>query len=273
MVALVFWAVGVGVLTFRTPDRTASLFFILSQAGSITLAAGATSLFGYGFPSAVFNISLWMIGPLMVHFHLYFPKPTLKLGQYKLLWMNYGLAIFGSLLYILWDRNFLPFTWANQLRVTGQLFFAVNMLIVVALLVYSYRTAVTADTRGKIRLVNLGGLVGLLPLATLTILPNVLFNQPILPWEYAFLILSVIPLTYAYAIIRHRLIEIEKHVNRGANSGLGLLFNREFLPFPQLSDTKGPATAFPRSINYKYLDRSFPCKYLFTIETSSTDIC
>ena len=88
LVALVFWAVGVGVLTFRTPDRAANLFFVLTQGGSITLATGATSLFGYEFVSSIFNISLWVIGPLMVHFHLYFPKPNLKLSQHKVLWIN-----------------------------------------------------------------------------------------------------------------------------------------------------------------------------------------
>ena len=75
-------------------------------------------------------------------------------------------------------------------------------------------------TRGRIRIVILGAIVGMLPLATLTILPTALFSQPIIPNEFAFILLSVIPLTYGYAIVRHRLIEIEKHVNRGATQVL-----------------------------------------------------
>ncbi|MGW8145116.1 MAG: ATP-binding protein, partial [Anaerolineales bacterium] len=51
---------------------------------------------------------------------------------------------------------------------------------------------------------------------TLTLLSDVLFAQPILSYNIAFLFLGLFPLTYGYAIVRHRLIEIDRHVNRGA---------------------------------------------------------
>ncbi len=157
----------------------------------------------------------------MVQFHLDFPTYRhYRITRYLSWGLLYG-AAFGGFPYLLWERNRLgAFPWAADLRLAGQLFFAINLLIVIALLIYSYRTAVTADTRGKIRIVSLGGLVGMLPLVTLTILPKILFQKPIIPNEFAFIILCVIPLTYGYAIIRHRLIEIEKHVNRGATQVL-----------------------------------------------------
>ncbi len=41
-------------------------------------------------------------------------------------------------------------------------------------------------------------------------------NQTIIPYSIMWVFLSILPLTYGYAIFRHRLIEIERHVNRGA---------------------------------------------------------
>jgi PAS domain S-box-containing protein len=221
LVAIVFWMVGVGVSTFRSQDRAINLFLVFSQVGTIMLTAGATSIFGFSFTKSIFNFSLWFLGPIMVRFHLDFPTSRPHKGSRYFLWVLNFLAAIGGISYLLMERNQLAaFPWAADLRLAGQLFFAINLLIVIALLIYSYRTAVTADTRGKIRIVSLGGLVGMLPLVTLTILPKILFQKPIIPNEFAFIILCVIPLSYGYAIIRHRLIEIEKHVNRGATQVL-----------------------------------------------------
>ncbi|MEJ2601292.1 MAG: ATP-binding protein [Anaerolineales bacterium] len=94
---------------------------------------------------------------------------------------------------------------------------------------YGYQHANTVGTRGKIRIVVLGGAVSAVPIVSLTIIPDALLQQTIIPYPFAFVLLSVLPLTYGYAIFRHRLpltygyaifrhrlIEIEKHINRGA---------------------------------------------------------
>ncbi|MCI0519636.1 MAG: ATP-binding protein, partial [Chloroflexi bacterium] len=70
--------------------------------------------------------------------------------------------------------------------------------------------------RGRIRLVTLGGTLSLLLLVMLFIIPDALLGQTILSYSYSFFFLAILPLTYGYAIFRYRLIEIEKHVNRGA---------------------------------------------------------
>jgi two-component system phosphate regulon sensor histidine kinase PhoR len=70
--------------------------------------------------------------------------------------------------------------------------------------------------RSKIRIVVLGGVLSLLPFLALNLLPEALLEQPILPFTFGFLIAGIVPLTYGYAIIRHRLMDIDEHVNRGA---------------------------------------------------------
>ena len=98
----------------------------------------------------------------------------------------------------------------------GRLLLGMSLLIVVVLLYYNYRHAVTPGTRGKIRLLALGGGITGVSIVTLAILPDALFHQPILPYRYSFILLGLFPLTYGFAIYRYHLIEIDRHVDRGA---------------------------------------------------------
>ena len=106
--------------------------------------------------------------------------------------------------------------WISFLPSVGRLFLALNLLLVVVLLYYNYTHADTPGARGKVRLVALGGGLSGLSIVILTILPDALFHQPILPYSFTFLLLAIIPITYGFAIYRLHLIEIERHVNRGA---------------------------------------------------------
>lgn len=221
IVALTFWLVGVSVMTFKSPERATDLFFVFCQVAAIALTAGTVSTMSSAWVSSLFNIMTWLLGPLMVHFHFWFPRQQPLRQRRYLIGGLYTLAGLGSLPYVLWDRKYLAAVeWAPTLRLTAWLFLLFNLFIVVLILSHTYRHAANAMTKGKIRIVLLGGFVGLLPLATLTILPTALFGQAIIPNEFAFLLLGVIPLTYGYAIVRHRLIEIERHVNRGATQVL-----------------------------------------------------
>lgn len=91
-------------------------------------------------------------------------------------------------------------------------------MTVFLLLIHAYRHASSPGVRGKIRIVVLGEGIFFAPVATLSILPGAISGSPIIPYNSALLFLITIPLTYGYAIIRHRLIEIDSHVNRGATS-------------------------------------------------------
>jgi PAS domain S-box-containing protein len=67
-----------------------------------------------------------------------------------------------------------------------------------------------------VRLVVLGGCLAALPFVALTILPQLLFEQPLIPYSVAFLFLGILPLTYGYSIFRLHMIEIDQKINRGA---------------------------------------------------------
>jgi PAS domain S-box-containing protein len=217
LVGLVFWIIGASVQAFKQKIEVGNVTFAFFMMGAVVLIAGAATAYGSTWTSAAFGIALWLMGPVAVHFHTRFPQPTDLSHQSKVLILLYVLAVLGSLPYIVFGIPMLRASiWYSQFIIIGNIFLSLNFLLVVSLLFYSYHTATTAGARGKIRIVVLGGMVSLIPLVTLVLLPDALLGQTILPYGLTFVFLAILPLTYGYAIYRHRLIEIERHVNRGA---------------------------------------------------------
>ena len=217
VLALVFWGMGVGVLAFKPGDITSSLFFLFTQVSALMLVTGLSSLAGPPIFSSIFNALLWLIGPLTVHLHYYFPQPIYLRRRRQALLGLYAIALLGGLPYLVFGTSTIrSLLWYSQLYTAGLIFLAINLVIVIGLLIYDYRFATTPGVRSRIRIVVLGGVLSLIPIITLTLLPDALFSQPIFSYTVAFLFLGLFPLTYGYAIVRHRLIEIDRYVNRGA---------------------------------------------------------
>ncbi len=216
-VALIFWIIGVGVQTFKPSDSAADVFFAWCQVSALTLAAGVGSYLGPILSAVLFNILLWVIGPLSVHLHLFFPQTAPRKWHFSLLTILYLIAAAGSLPYLIWGYLATrTFDWYSLYLTSARLFLAINLIIVVLLLFYNYRHPTYPGARGKIRIVALGGGLTAIPIVTLTILPDALFHQPIIIYPLTFMLLGLLPITYGYAIFRLNLIEIEAHVNRGA---------------------------------------------------------
>ena len=217
LVALVFCLVGVAVQTYAPAGIETQLYYLFSQASGLLLCTGQISYMAPSWSTAIFGFLLCLIGPLAVHFHLYFPQRANLPRQKLFVPFLYGVALLGGLPYLFINTPTLyAFSWYPQFRAAGLLFLVINLLIVVSLLVHAYRFATTPGVRGKIRIVVLGGVLSALPLVTLTLLPDILLQQYVMPYPVAIFMMSIMPFTYGYAIFRHRLIEIEKHINRGA---------------------------------------------------------
>ena len=217
VLALIFWGMGVGVLTFKPGDSTSNLFFLFTQVSALMLATGMSSSVGPPFLSSFFNALLWLLGPITVNLHYYFPQPVQFRRRREVLVALYSIAILGGLPYLLLGTQTIrSYDWSSSLYTAGLIFLALNLAFVIGLLIYDYRYAISPGVRSKIRIVVLGGVLSLAPIIALTLLPDALFAQPIFSYNVAFLFLGIFPLTYGYAIVRHRLIEIDRHVNRGA---------------------------------------------------------
>ena len=215
--ALVFWGMGVFVLAFTPGDITSNLFFMFTQVSTFLLASGMSSAVGPAWTSNLFNFILWLVGPVSAHFHYYFPQPVRFKGHRALLVGLYGIALLGGTPYLLLGAQTVwSFQWYSTFYTAGLVFLTINLAFVILLLIHSFRNATSPGVRSKIRIVVLGGVISIAPIITLTLLPDALLRQPLFSYNVAFLFMGLFPLTYGYAIVRHRLIEIDRHVNRGA---------------------------------------------------------
>lgn len=218
-VALIFWGIGLGVQMFRPPDSAAGIFFYWCQVSAMSLTAGVASYLGPLWASSLFNALVWFIGPLSIHLHFYFPQPAGIRQRNWIVALIYLGALVGAaphLFSIVSGTNLRVMPWFPRWVTIGRVFLAFNLLFVGGLLVHAYLRPRVPGVRGRVRLVALGGGLTALLLVTLTILPDTLFQNAIIPYRFAFALLSLIPISYGYAIFRLHLIEIERHVNRGA---------------------------------------------------------
>lgn len=217
IVALFFWLTGVGILAFKPGDQVSNLFYLFCQAIAILLMSGLISSLGPDWVSGLFYFSLWLIGPLALHFHTVFPQQATLIRRRSILIYLYVFAILGSLPYLIFGITFIRSIGYGEILLTiGFIFLALNLLTVFILLVHAYSHTLLPGVRGKIRIVVLGGGIFFVSVATMTILPGAIFKKPFIDYRIALLFLITIPLTYGYAIVRHRLIEIDRHVSRGA---------------------------------------------------------
>ena len=216
-VAFSFWLIGVFVIAFAPTTTSTNLFFGLCMFGSGILASGSVSARGPEWTSSLFNVFLWWIGPLAVHLHLHFPEQRSDFVRRILHILLYFIAIIGSLPFILFGSAQVQASSFNRiLYATGRFNLAINLIIVVILLSFTYIHATHGGTRRQIRIITFFGGLSFLIVINSTILPSALIMKPLIPYEMGLLFLLMIPLSYGYSIIRYRLIKLEKFLNRGA---------------------------------------------------------
>ena len=217
LVAIIFWIVSVAVQAYapvRDPTRLLTWLFL---AIALLITSGQVSNVGPGRNSDLYNFLAWLIGPLAVHFHLNFPQTSEFKGSKLIGILLYCLGFAGGLTYLIWGSSVVRSHIYFPLSLTvSRLLLTLSLLLVIGLLVYSYIHAESAGVKAKIRIVVLGGVISILPLVTLVFLPEVLFNKPLQQYAFVLSWIGILPITYGYAIFRYHLIEIERHVNRGA---------------------------------------------------------
>src|SRR5215510_10661615 len=235
LMELLFWLSGLIVLLLKAEDRQAWLLALMLGSFSTTLNTYwyeeiATRWFAL--PVALAHIGGLSSAPLLFHLFLHFPQPSPWLRRWpKLTRWLYGplclfvLPIHGVIrLSLEWSTPIVswpPARWlyehgalqATDLPLLGYLLAALVCLWL------SYRAADTAGRR-RLRVVMWGSLIGFSSLFLVLVMLatntqgkwNTLWNWS---WFSMAFTLPLVPLSFAYAIVRHRVIPISLIIRRG----------------------------------------------------------
>jgi two-component system NtrC family sensor kinase len=164
--------------------------------------------------------ALLLLPALFVHFCMRFPKeldggrsraplvyiPMVGLGLLEVLWMTGRLAAFRL------PRDARTLQLLDRIHL---IYLVLGFLIGGSILLYRGIKARDLTTRQQMKWVSYGTLAGVVPFSLIYVVPELLGLSTNLA-VYSSLFLGLIPLSFAYAIIRYRLLDVELIARRGA---------------------------------------------------------
>lgn len=237
LVALAFLAIGLSVFLLKPGDRQV-LLFCLAFAGASTFFGTIFAVYLRRLPLGLGHL-IWVVQttlsvlalPLLLHFFLTFPQPIGLVKRWPRLttWIYipfvlfFPLALIGtsSLMYNVEIRASVRELLSQLERSRTFLLVAIGYFLAgVVALAANYRAAASPDHRRRMRVLMVGTIVGFAPLLWLWIRhdPTPLFTTE---WEaMAGLGVLVVPLSFAYAIIKHRLFDLRLVIRRSLRYAL-----------------------------------------------------
>jgi signal transduction histidine kinase len=221
-----FVILGLFVYTKRKGDRSAELFHWVSLCAGLIIATtwGKFTIAPYGLGHCVrgvFNLAYPCAAVFFIHFSLVFPSNIYK-NALPYLRLLYGTAIclavvatyffmraaLGSDIqwFILYNTTF------NVIR----MFFVMCLLAGFIAFVHSYFTVREESERRQLRWILLGLAIGPLSFITLWIVPQVFTSRGLVNEEYIIVTMLSVPVTFATAIVKYHILNIDQIFNRGS---------------------------------------------------------
>lgn len=225
-------AVGVWVFWLRPSDKPARIFLGLILTLALALMIGTARLpaglkpWTYLAP-IIYYLVYPLFPALFLHFAMSFPKAKSILrpstGQTFLIYLpavifivvmeslNLRAMFFATMMHF--REYHYAFTWHRA-------YLVLYFLLAMAALLHSYVTAADKSEANKVRWVLWGIAVGAAPFIFFWTLPKLLNQSPLIPEDSAFLMLLLAPLSFAVAIVKYKLFDIEIVINRSLVYGL-----------------------------------------------------
>ncbi len=180
---------GLYILFKRPGDKASQLFFIYIQFFMVLMNGEIL-----GLPLLTFHVAAFIfitlscqLGPTIIHFHLYFPRPVRILDRYKHLpWVFHLTAVLISVVYLIayFHDNSGLYPQDRFYYLTERIALAwLTFCFCIAVGIVFYQFAANKDTllRNQLRLVIIGSLFGVLTPILLTF-----FYNQIVPLQYKF---------------------------------------------------------------------------------------
>lgn len=245
---LAYLAIGIFVY-LRRGNAPKALHFLL-----LCLASFVLSTFHYtgklnNFDKYVYwgNLAAGIYAPtIFLHFCLTFPEPR---GWLRARGRTFLIYVPGTILLLLTAAivagnlqigvSPIEVRWLLDRALLG--FFSLTYLAGAAALAFEYRRAEEPMVRQQIKWLRNGALLGIVPFTVLYAVPYILGAVPGPYMRWAVLFLSFIPLTWAYAIFRYRLMDVDVIFQQGYVYTLATLavlgvFYGLFLTFGKFDD-------------------------------------
>ena len=223
LVGLLYLLIGTFILFRRWTARKSGHFYVFCLASFVlyTFAyTGKLNLFDWTI--YWLNVAAWVLQPaLFLHYCLTFPEPLPPLRERRyltpLIYLP-GVALGAFHALVATDVLVLPVSLlqARWLLDRIELFYLGAYFLAGALaLQYAYSRASTAVLKHQLKWVTLGTWVAIVPFAALYALPYFLGFVPNTWMNASALSLVFLPVTFGYAIVRYRLMDVDIIFRRG----------------------------------------------------------
>jgi len=222
LVGLAYLGIGMWVYWIRGWDQAVQVFASLCAVVALMIG-GAFDLSTTHRLAVLWCVAVPFAAAIVMHLAMVFP-PEPGLGQ-RILVLRlppYLLATFLAFrsVFSVYDVN-RPWAYINQWR-NSSLFVVVGILFLLCVLIYRLLRSPSPLVRQQSRIILLGVTLAFLPVAPWLLLDVLGQPAPFLIPFYAPLFV-LFPLSIAYAILRHRLLDVDRLFSRGLAYG-GLAF-------------------------------------------------
>jgi signal transduction histidine kinase/uncharacterized membrane protein len=225
IMSLAFLVIGLWVYVVRR-EQAAARTFVTFCASVAVVSGGLLDLWGAHWFTPFWTIMLAVAPGSLIALGLAFPQELETLRRFPFLrWAPYVPSVVIAVVGLQWlygvPGNPLayatPWGWAY-----GYLGFAIAFFL--GVLVYRLRTSPSALVRDQSRVILVGGVLGFAPLLVYFIRAYLasLYNQYALAFDPVLYLPSalIFPVAITYALLRYRLLEVDKLINRGLTYGL-----------------------------------------------------
>lgn len=209
----------------RRPQLAAArVYFLLS---SIVVASGSVFYIGVRasdlLNGLIFWLWVWCVVPLYallvgsaLHFSLVFPQPRVFLRKrpaflplvYLIPWLPYLVLVM-----LLWAIYPLPSQHLHLIMEGTGLMTLIGFSLVILFFYHGYRTSLSAKERRQTRWIFWGGLIAIIPWLVIEVVPALL-GYPTPEFPIIGILWWAIPISFAVAILRENLFDIDVLINR-----------------------------------------------------------
>lgn len=211
-VASMFVIIGTSVLLWAPKMDEAFAFYAFSSISAVVCVLAIDEPTGQLWNRRLLFAATVLTAPFLAHFFLVFPQNMLR-GRVVPLYLALfvpasvfiALFILASLRWHFLYEVFRPFTYASH---------SLFSFVAIGAFLWGFVELHREGAAGRLFVPIVGTAVGAVSIAVTTILPMGLARQPLIAPQFSALFGVLIPASFAYAILRHRLLGLSGMIRR-----------------------------------------------------------